>query len=72
MGALSRDTGRPLLACNWTGPDRTLDFTRAESVIVKDGARLLTFPSERSAIFTIEWDLTTQTLATHVYQRTDL
>jgi hypothetical protein len=30
------------------------------------------FCSERSAIFTIEWDLTTQTLATQAYQRTDL
>jgi predicted amidohydrolase len=68
----SRDTGLPLFVCNRTGPDRTLDFTGAESVIVKDGARLLTFRSERSAIFTIAWDFTTQTLAAHAYQRTDL
>ena len=68
----TRDTGLPLFVCNRTGPDRTLDFTGAESVIVKDGERLLTFRSERSAMFTIEWDLTTQTLVTPAYQRTDL
>jgi 5-aminopentanamidase len=68
----TRDTGLPLLVCNRTGPDRTLDFTGAESVIVKDGQQLLTFRSERSAIFTIEWDLQTQNLVTPAYQRTDL
>jgi 5-aminopentanamidase len=68
----TRDTGRPLFVCNRTGPDRTLDFTGAESVIVQDGMRPLTFRSERSAVFTIEWDLQTQTLATQAYQRTDL
>ena len=54
-----------------TGLDRTLDFTGAESVIVKDGARLLLVRSERSAIFTFAWDLKTQTLVTQAYQRTD-
>ena len=68
----TRDTGLPLFMCNRTGPDRTLDFTGAESVIVKDGSQLLTFRSERSAIFMIERDFTTQTLATRASQRTDL
>jgi 5-aminopentanamidase len=68
----TRDTGLPLFVCNRTGPDRTLDFTGAESVIVKDGERLLSLRSERSAIFTIEWDLKTQTLVSSAYQRTDL
>jgi predicted amidohydrolase len=66
------DTGLPLFVCNRTGPDRTLDFTGAESVIVKDGARLLSLGSERSAIFTLEWDLKMQTLVTQASQRTDL
>jgi hypothetical protein len=52
--------------------DRTLDFTGAESVIVKDGARLLTCRAERSAIFTIAWDVKTQTLVTPAAQRIDL
>lgn len=68
----TRDTGLPLFVCNRTGPDRRLDFTGAESVVVQDGKRLLSFRSERSAMFTIEWDLQTQTLATMAYQRTDL
>jgi N-carbamoylputrescine amidase len=68
----TRDTGLPLFVCNRTGPDRTLDFTGAESVIVKGGQRLLTLRSERSAMFTFEWDLQAQTLVTPAYRRTDL
>ena len=68
----TRDTGLPLLVCNRTGPDKTLDFSGAESVIVKEGQRLLTLRAERSAIFTVEWDLRRQTLTTHDYQRTAL
>jgi predicted amidohydrolase len=63
------DTGLPLLVCNRTGPDRTLNFTDAESVVAKDGQRLLSLRSERSAIFTVDWDLQTQNLATTNYQR---
>lgn len=65
----TRDTGLPLLVCNRTGPDRTLDFTKAETVIVKDGQRLLALRSERSAIFAVDWDLQTQDLATTNYQQ---
>jgi hypothetical protein len=46
-----------------------LHCTEAESAIVNDGARLLAL---RSGIFTSEWDLTAQTLATRPYQRTAL
>jgi predicted amidohydrolase len=58
----SRETGLPVVVCNRTGPDRTLDFTRAESVVVKDGTRLLSFASARSAVVLVDWDLTAQTL----------
>ena len=61
------DTGIPLIVCNRTGPDKTLDFRQAETVVAKDGRRLLSLSSARSAIFTIEWDLETQTLATQNY-----
>ena len=64
----TQDTGLPLLVCNRTGQDRTLDFTAAESVVVKDGKRLLTLSSNRSAVFTIDWDLQGQNLATPQYQ----
>jgi 5-aminopentanamidase len=62
------DTGLPLIVCNRTGPDQTLDFRQAESVVAKDGRRLLSLSSARSAIFGIEWDVNTQTLATQDYQ----
>jgi 5-aminopentanamidase len=68
----TRDTGLALLVCNRTGPDRTLIFTDAESVIVKDGQRLLSFQAERSAVVTIDWHLETYNLVTQQYQRTDL
>jgi 5-aminopentanamidase len=64
----TRDTGLPLIVCNRTGQDRTLDFTQAESVVAKDGRRLLSLSSTRSAVFTIEWDLHAQTLATKEYR----
>ena len=62
------DTGLPLIVCNRTGPDRTLDFTKAETVVVKNGRRLLSLSSARSTVFVVEWDLETQTLATQDYQ----
>lgn len=68
----TRETGLPLLVCNRTGSDRTIDFTGSESVIVKDGKRLISFCSERSAIFTIDWNLETKDVATGKYQRTHL
>ena len=64
----TRDTGLPLIVCNRTGPDRTLDFRQAESVVAKNGQRLLSLSSARSAIFVIEWDVKIQTLATQDYQ----
>lgn len=64
----TKDTGLPLLVCNRTGSDKTLDFRQAESVVAKDGKRLLSLASGRSAIFVIEWDVTTQTLARQDYQ----
>ena len=64
----TRDTGLPLLVCNRTGPDKTLDFRQAESVVAKDGKRLLSLSSAQSAVFAIEWDVKTQTLAKQDYQ----
>lgn len=68
----TRDTGLPLLVCNRTGPDLTLDFTKAESVVAKDGERRLSMSAARSTIFLIEWDLLRQDLATPSYQRLEL
>lgn len=68
----SRDTGLPLLVCNRTGIDRTLGFTGAESVVVKDGQRLVAFASERSAICLIDWDMERQEVTTWASQHVDL
>jgi predicted amidohydrolase len=65
----TKDTGLPLLVCNRTGPDRTLDFRKAETVVAQNGQRLLSMSSERSAIFIIDWDLRAGTLASSEYQR---
>jgi len=64
----TRETGLLLLVCNRTGPDQTLSFSGAESVVIKDGQRLLSFHSPRSAILTVDWDLQTQNLATQEHQ----
>jgi predicted amidohydrolase len=62
------DTGLPLLVCNRTGPDRTLDFRTAESVVVNDGKRHLTLSSDRSTVFTLDWNVRHQNLAAPEYQ----
>jgi predicted amidohydrolase len=51
----SIETGLPVFVCNRTGMD-VLDFTNSESVVLKDAARLVSFRSPRSALFTVEWD----------------
>lgn len=68
----TRDTGLPLFVCNRTGPDLTMDFTKAESVVAKDGARRLSMSATRSTIFLIDWDLLRQDLAVPSYQRIEL
>ena len=65
----TKDTGLPLFVCNRTGPDRTLDFRNAETVVAQNGQRLLSLSSERSAIFIIDWNLRAGTLAGSDYQR---
>jgi hypothetical protein len=68
----TRDTGLPLLVCNRTGPDATIDFSEAESVIVKDGRKRLSLRAARSAIFTVDWDPTAQDLAASPHRTTYL
>jgi len=65
----TRDTGLPLLVCNRTGPDATMDFTNAETVVAKNGRRRLSMTAAHSTIFVIEWDLRAQDLATASYER---
>lgn len=52
----SRETGLPLIVCNRTGAEQTLDFWKAPSLVAKNGERLLSHTSDRSAILTIDWN----------------
>jgi 5-aminopentanamidase len=54
----TRETGLPLIVCNRTGAERTLDFWKAPSLVVKDGIRLLANTADRSAVLTFDWDFT--------------
>jgi N-carbamoylputrescine amidase len=65
----SLETGLPLLVCNRTGTDRTLDFSGAESVVVNGGERLLSFSSERSTILLFDWDPENQNSTTREFQK---
>jgi N-carbamoylputrescine amidase len=56
----TRDTGLPLLVCNRTGMDHTLDFSHAASVVAKDGRRLCSLTSESSTVFVMDWDIQMQ------------
>ncbi len=53
----SIDTGLPVFVCNRTGEDETVSFWEAESLIIRNGKRLLAHKSEQSAILTFEWNL---------------
>jgi hypothetical protein len=48
--------------CNRTGEDQTLSFMDAESVVIKDGQRLVSFQASRAAIVLVDWALETQEL----------
>ena len=52
----SHETGLPLIVCNRTGTEQTLDFWKAPSLVVKNGDRLLSHTSPRSAVLTFDWD----------------
>jgi predicted amidohydrolase len=51
------ETGLPLIVCNRTGRETSLDFSRAESLIVKNGQRLLSHNSKESVVLTFDWSL---------------
>jgi N-carbamoylputrescine amidase len=53
----TRETGLPLIVCNRTGAEQTLDFRKAPSVVVKNGRRLLSHTSEQSAVLIFDWNL---------------
>jgi len=61
-----------LFVCNSAGTDQTRDFTPAESVVVKNGTRLLAFHSPHSTLILVDWDLQAQELVGQRFLRLDL
>jgi len=57
----SRETALPVIVCNRTGAEKTIDFSKASSLVIKNGARLLSHISPRSAVLTFDWDFITMT-----------
>jgi len=51
------ETGLPLIVCNRTGREKTLTFEGAESLVIKNGRRLLSYSSRRSTMLTFDWDI---------------
>jgi predicted amidohydrolase len=51
----TRETGIPLVVCNRTGIDTSIDFSESESIVASQGRRLYTFRSKSSAIFFVDW-----------------
>ncbi len=53
--ARTHETGLPLIVCNRTGAEPTIDFWNAPSLVVDNGERRLSHTSNRSAIVTVDW-----------------
>lgn len=64
------DTGLPIIVCNRSGIERDdLDFREAESVVARDGKRLLTATSASSVVLTFDWDLDAMTSMSPDFER---
>ncbi len=54
--ARSRETGVPLIVCNRSGRDGSLDFSAAESLVIVAGKRRLVHSAPGDALLTFDWD----------------
>ncbi len=63
----THETGLPLIVCNRTGAEKTLDFWKAPSLVVKDGTRLLVHTSKKPAVLTFNWDFDAMRLRSSKY-----
>jgi predicted amidohydrolase len=55
----SAETGIPIIVCNRTGREKMVDWTKADSVVARDGRRLLQAAVGSSAVLLFDWDLDT-------------
>ena len=63
----THETGLPLIVCNRTGAEKSLDFWNAPSLVVQNGTRLLGHTSKKSAVLTFDWDFTAMKLRSSRY-----
>ena len=69
----SLDTGLPIMVCNRTGEEaEELDYREAESVVAKNGKRLLTATSDRSVVLSFDWDMDAMAVLSEDFDRTYL
>jgi predicted amidohydrolase len=55
----SAETGIPVIVCNRTGREKMVDWTKSDSIVAKDGRRLLQATVDRSAVLLFDWELDT-------------
>ena len=54
----SLDTGLPIIVCNHTGVEPgEIDYRQAESVVAREGLRLLSAYSDRPVLLSFDWDM---------------
>ncbi len=64
------DNGIPIMVCNRSGVEEDeLDYRQAESVVARDGKRLLEATSDRSVVLTFDWDLDEMTAISGDFER---
>lgn len=63
----THETGLPLIVCNRTGAEKTLNFWKAPSLVVQNGTRLLAHTSKKSAVLTFNWDFDAMRLRSSKY-----
>jgi predicted amidohydrolase len=52
--ARSQETGLPIIVCNRSGREHSLDFSGSASVIVADGTRIVSYTDPNEAVLTID------------------
>ncbi len=66
----SLDNNLPIIVCNRSGvEEEELDYRQAESVVAKNGKRLLEATSESSVVLTFDWDLENMTCLSKDFER---
>jgi len=62
----------PVFVCNRTGSDEKLDFTKGESMVIKDGERLLCHTTDRTKLLIFDWDMEEMALISHEFTVVDI